>query len=175
MYREETARPQITWKFQNICSSDDYYVNLVRSPAEELFSIQVRRRKDNLQSCKGQAATEIEAHLSFSCTFPSSSKWIFPDLEKTAFADMYKSLFYKQQLLLNNKIAKTDRHQKTSSVVHFLFEAQFNRTHQVKILPPLPSHPSPAIYQMELLYKALIQDTKQTSVTLQRFWTTTID
>lgn len=33
---------------------------------------------------------------------------IFPDAEKTALADMYKSLFYKQQLLLNNKIAKTE-------------------------------------------------------------------
>lgn len=141
MYLEETARAQITWKFQNICSSDDYYVNLVQSLAEELFPIQVRRRKANLQPCKGQAATETEVHLSFSCPFPSRSNVFFPDLEKRAFADMYKSLFYKQQLLLNNKIAKTDRHQKTSSVVRFLFEAQFNRTHQVKILPPFPRIP----------------------------------
>lgn len=64
-YLQEMVRPQITWKFQNICSDDDYYVNPAQSLAEESFSMQVRRWKGNLYAAlQGtKADTEIEVYF----------------------------------------------------------------------------------------------------------------
>lgn len=104
---EEMARPQITWKFQNICSSNDYYVN-----SESCWGIVplCRSGKGKATLCLSLVKDKSgfwKGIFNFPACFLQAAPWIFPDVEKTAFADMYKSLFYKQQLLWNSKIAKT--------------------------------------------------------------------
>lgn len=104
---EEMVRPQITWTFQNICSSNDCYVN-----PESCWGIAAlcRSRKGKATSCLSLAGDKSgfwKCIFNFPACFLQAAPRIFPDVEKTAFADMYKSLFYKQQLLWNNKIAKT--------------------------------------------------------------------
>lgn len=104
---EEMARPQITWKFQNICSSNDYYVN--PESCWEIVPL-CRSGKGKVTLCLSLARDKTNSESVFLIFLPVSFKQhhqIFPDVEKTAFADMYKSLFYKQQLLWNSKIAKT--------------------------------------------------------------------
>lgn len=104
---EETARPQITWKFQNICSSNDCYVN----PESCWGTIPLcRSGKGKATLCLSPARDKSgywKRIFNVPACFLQAAPRIFPDVEKTAFADMYKSLFYKQQLLWNNKIAKT--------------------------------------------------------------------
>lgn len=102
------VRPQITWKFQNICSDDDYYVN----PAQSCWGIILYVGQEKERQLVRSLARDKSGYRNWSIFLiflPVSLKQqrIVPDVEKTALADMYKSLFYKQQLLLNNKIAKT--------------------------------------------------------------------